>query len=453
MRVDELQREVETGAIDTVLLVMTDMQGRLMGKRMHAPFFLSDIAEHGAEGCNYLLAVDVEMNTVQGYEMSSWDTGYGDFVFKPDMSTLRPIPWLERTALVVADLEWHDGTPVVASPRQILRRQLDRLAERGWTANVGSELEFFLFRDSYDGARAKRYHDLTPANPYNVDYSIFGTTVVEEVLRPIRLGMAGAGIPVEDSKGECNFGQHEVNFRYAGRAGDGRQPLDLQERRPRDRLAARTCALVHGQVQRARGELVPHPLLVLGRERQPVPRRPQRLLQDVRALRGRPGDRHPRAGVHVRAQHQLLQALRMGLVRAHRHGLGARQPHLRLPRRRPWQRPSAGDAAGRRRRQPLPRIRGRDRVRPARDRQRAGAGARVRGQRVRGAARTGTSRARCATPSTCSTARLSPARRSARRWCDTTCTAPAPSSAHSTRRSPTGRSSGGSSGSSWNQTA
>jgi glutamine synthetase len=215
VRVDELQREVEQGTIDTVLLVMTDMQGRLMGKRMHAPFFLSDIAAHGAEGCNYLLAVDVEMNTVQGYEMTSWDTGYGDFVFKPDMATLRPIPWLDRTALVVSDLEWPDGSPVVASPRQILRRQLDRLAERGWTANIGSELEFFLFRDSFDQARAKRYHDLEPANPYNVDYSIFGTTVVEDVLRPIRLGMAGAGIPVEDSKGECNFGQHEVNFRYA----------------------------------------------------------------------------------------------------------------------------------------------------------------------------------------------------------------------------------------------
>jgi glutamine synthetase len=239
VRVDELQREVETGAIDTVLLVMTDMQGRLMGKRMHAPFFLSDIAEHGAEGCNYLLAVDVEMNTVQGYEMSSWDTGYGDFVFKPDMSTLRPIPWLERTALVVADLQWHDGTPVVASPRQILRRQLDRLAERGWTANVGSELEFFLFRDSYDGARAKRYHDLTPANPYNVDYSIFGTTVVEEVLRPIRLGMAGAGIPVEDSKGECNFGQHEVNFRYAG-------ALEMADNHSIYKNGAREIAWQHG---------------------------------------------------------------------------------------------------------------------------------------------------------------------------------------------------------------
>jgi glutamine synthetase len=168
---DELRSEVESGAVDTVLLVMTDMQGRLMGKRLHAPFFVEEIEKHGAEGCYYLLTVDVDMNPVQGFQMASWDTGYGDFVFKPDMATLRRVPWLERTAMVVADLEWQDGQPVVASPRQILRRQLERLAERGWTANIGSELEFILFRDSYDAAREKRYHDLVPANPYNVDYS------------------------------------------------------------------------------------------------------------------------------------------------------------------------------------------------------------------------------------------------------------------------------------------
>ncbi len=212
---EELGADVASGAVDTVLLVMTDMQGRLMGKRLHAPFFMAEVATHGAEGCYYLLTVDVDMNTVQGFTMGSWDSGYGDFVFKPDMTTLRRVPWLERTALVVADLEWQDGRPVAASPRQILRRQLDRLAQRGWTANIGSELEFILFKDSYDEARAKRYHGLDPANPYNVDYSIFGTTVVEDVLRPIRLGMAGAGISVEDAKGECNFGQHEVNFHYS----------------------------------------------------------------------------------------------------------------------------------------------------------------------------------------------------------------------------------------------
>jgi glutamine synthetase len=239
LTLDELRGDVESGAVDTVLLVMTDMQGRLAGKRLHAPFFVDEVAGHGAEGCNYLLAVDVDMNTVQGFAMSSWETGYGDFVFRPDLATLRRVPWLERTALCVADLEWEDGSPVTASPRQILRRQLDRLAERGWRANIGSELEFMLFRDSYDQARAKRYHDLTTANAYNVDYSILGTTMVEDVLRPIRLGMAGAGISVEDSKGECNFGQHEVNFRYS-------DALSMADNHSVYKNGAKEIAYLHG---------------------------------------------------------------------------------------------------------------------------------------------------------------------------------------------------------------
>jgi glutamine synthetase len=239
LTLDELRGDVESGAIDTVLLVMTDMQGRLAGKRLHAQFFVDEVAGHGAEGCNYLLAVDVDMNTVQGFAMSSWETGYGDFVFRPDMASLRRVPWLERTALVVADLEWEDGSPVAASPRQILRRQLDRLAERGWRANIGSELEFMLFRDSYDQARAKRYHDLVTANAYNVDYSILGTTMVEDVLRPIRLGMAGAGISVEDSKGECNFGQHEVNFRYS-------DALSMADNHSVYKNGAKEIAYLHG---------------------------------------------------------------------------------------------------------------------------------------------------------------------------------------------------------------
>jgi glutamine synthetase len=239
LTLDELRADVESGAVDTVLLVMTDMQGRLAGKRLHAPYFVSDVAGHGAEGCNYLLAVDVDMNTVQGFAMSSWETGYGDFVFRPDLQTMRRVPWLERTVLVVADLEWEDGSPVTASPRQILRRQLDRLAERGWQAYVGSELEFMLFRDSYDEARAKRYQDLTTANPYNVDYSILGTTMVEDVIRPIRLGMAGAGIAVEDSKGECNFGQHEVNFRFS-------DALSMADNHSIYKNGAKEIAYMHG---------------------------------------------------------------------------------------------------------------------------------------------------------------------------------------------------------------
>ena len=191
------------------------MQGRLQGKRCAAPYFLDHVVPHHAEACNYLLAVDVEMNTVPGYAMSSWERGYGDFVLHPDMATLRTVPWHEATALVLCDVEWADGSPVVASPRQVLRRQLDRLAERGLVADVGTELEFILFADTYDEAARRDYHGLTPANGYNVDYSLLGTAKVEPVLRRIRNGMAGAGMVVESAKGECNLGQHEIAFRYA----------------------------------------------------------------------------------------------------------------------------------------------------------------------------------------------------------------------------------------------
>jgi glutamine synthetase len=212
--VKELEAAVDDGTIDTVLLGITDMQGRLQGKRMAATHFLQEVVPHAAEGCNYLLAVDVEMNTVGGYAMSSWERGYGDFVMKPDLDTLRAVPWQDGTALCIADVEWQDGAPVVASPRQILRRQLDCLAERGWAANAATELEFMLFRDTYEQAWHKGYVNLEPANLYNIDYSLLGTARVEPVVRRIRNSMAGAGLRVEDSKGECNLGQHEINFRY-----------------------------------------------------------------------------------------------------------------------------------------------------------------------------------------------------------------------------------------------
>ena len=152
MTLEELRAEVERGAIDTVLIALCDMQGRLQGKRLTARHFLDSVAEHGAEACNYLLAVDVDMDTVAGYAMSSWERGYGDFVMQPDLATLRRVPWQEGTVMLMADLAWEDGSPVVASPRQILRAQLDRLAERGWTALAGTELEFILFRTSYEDA-------------------------------------------------------------------------------------------------------------------------------------------------------------------------------------------------------------------------------------------------------------------------------------------------------------
>jgi glutamine synthetase len=214
MTPDELWQQVESGAIDTVLLAFTDMQGRLQGKRLTARHFLDEVVENDAEGCNYLLAIDVEMNTVEGYAMSSWEKGYGDFVMRPDLDTLRPIPWHEGTVICLADLAWADGSDVVASPRQILRRQLARLAERGWTANASTELEFLLFRDTYEEAWHKGYRDLDPANLYNIDYSLLGTARVEPLIRRIRNDMAGAGLEVENSKGECNLGQHEINFKY-----------------------------------------------------------------------------------------------------------------------------------------------------------------------------------------------------------------------------------------------
>jgi glutamine synthetase len=215
LTMEQLRVEASEDRIDTVVLAFTDMQGRLQGKRLSAEFFLDEVAEHYSEGCNYLLAVDVEMNTVDGYAMSSWDRGYGDFVMMPDMDTLRRVPWHEGTVMVTADLTWLDGTPVAASPRQILKAQTDRLAERGWTALAGTELEFIVYNDSYEQAAAKDYRDLVPANQYNVDYSILGTSRIEPLLRRIRNEMAGAGLYVESAKGECNLGQHEIAFRYA----------------------------------------------------------------------------------------------------------------------------------------------------------------------------------------------------------------------------------------------
>ncbi|MFF8320077.1 glutamine synthetase family protein [Streptomyces bobili] len=212
--VDELHALVAGGEIDTVVLAFPDMQGRLQGKRFAARFFLDEVLEHGTEGCNYLLAVDTEMNTVDGYEMSSWERGYGDFAMRPDLSTLRRLPWHPGTAMLIADLAWEDGSPVVAAPRQILRRQLERLAELGYTAQVGTELEFIVFKDTYEQAWDAHYRGLTPANQYNVDYSILGTGRVEPLLRRLRNDMAGAGLTVESAKGECNPGQHEIAFRY-----------------------------------------------------------------------------------------------------------------------------------------------------------------------------------------------------------------------------------------------
>jgi glutamine synthetase len=200
--------------IDTVIIAFTDMQGRLVGKRASARLFLEELAEHGAECCNYLLAVDVEMNTVDGYAISSWERGYGDMAMIPDLDTLRLAPWLPGTAMVTADLTWLDETPVNPDPRQVLKRQLARLAERGLSAFVGTELEFIVFDDSYRDAWKKKYVDLTPASDYNIDYALMASTRMEPLLRDIRNSMDGAGMYCEGVKGECNLGQQEIAFRY-----------------------------------------------------------------------------------------------------------------------------------------------------------------------------------------------------------------------------------------------
>jgi glutamine synthetase len=214
LTLEELRADVASGAVDTVIVGITDMQGRVVGKRLQAQFFLDDALENATEGCSYLLAVDVDMNTVDGYALSSWSTGYGDLVMYPDLSTLRRVPWHEGTVMVTADVGWHDRSDVTVSPRQVLKRQLKRLADAGFAAYVGTELELIVFRDTYEQAWSSGYRNLTPANQYNVDYSILGTSRIDPLLRRIQNSMVGAGMTVESIKGECNLGQHEIAFRY-----------------------------------------------------------------------------------------------------------------------------------------------------------------------------------------------------------------------------------------------
>ena len=204
----------EAGEVDTVVMAFTDMQGRLIGKRVAARHFLENVSHHGAECCNYLLAVDIENNTIQGYSHASWDTGYGDMVMVPDMSTLRMAPWLPGSVMVTCDLQSTEHEDVGPSPRGILKRQIARLAEMGLTAHVGTELEFIVFDNSYREAFAMGYRGLTPSTDYNVDYDLLASTRIEPLLREIRNQMDAAGMYCEGVKGECNYGQQEIAFLY-----------------------------------------------------------------------------------------------------------------------------------------------------------------------------------------------------------------------------------------------
>ncbi|MGA9100431.1 glutamine synthetase family protein [Aeromicrobium sp.] len=214
LTIDDLTSLIGDGEIDTVIVAFTDMQGRLQGKRLHAQYFVDVVIDHGTEGCNYLLSVDIDMNTVDGYAMSSWEKGYGDMEFALDFDTIRRLTHQPATAMIQCDLVWLDHEPVVQSPRSILKKQLAKAADAGFAALSGTELEFILFDTTYEHAWASDYRDMTPANQYNIDYSILGTSRVEPILRDIRNHMYDAGMRVESAKGECNFGQHEIGFLY-----------------------------------------------------------------------------------------------------------------------------------------------------------------------------------------------------------------------------------------------
>ena len=210
---DQLKKLVAAGDIDTVLASAVDMQGRLIGKRFLAKFFVESAYDE-THGCNYLLANDIDMEPVPGYKAASWSKGYGDFVMKPDLSTIRVVPWLEKTALLLCDLQdHHTHEDLPHSPRGILRKQIARLNERGYLAYFASELEFYLIDESYDAARAKGWRNLATASPYIEDYLIGLTSKEEQIMRRLRNEMDAAGIPIENSKGEWGPGQEEINVR------------------------------------------------------------------------------------------------------------------------------------------------------------------------------------------------------------------------------------------------
>ncbi|WP_417728608.1 glutamine synthetase family protein [Roseovarius sp.] len=212
---ETLKAEVAAGKVDTVLVCLVDMQGRLMGKRFHAAHFVNSAWEE-THCCNYLLATDLEMTTPEGFAATSWERGYGDYVMKPDLSTLRPVPWLDGTVMVLCDvLDHHTHAPVPHSPRAMLKGQLARFDAMGYDAMMATELEFFLFEKSYDDIRKSGYRDLAPISGYNEDYNIFQTTKEEHVMRPIRNHLYAAGLPIENTKGEAEAGQEELNIKYA----------------------------------------------------------------------------------------------------------------------------------------------------------------------------------------------------------------------------------------------
>ena len=347
LTLNELKREVESGSIDTVVVAFTDMQGRLMGKRVHAQYFVDEnVADHGVEGCNYLLALDMEMDPIPGYSIASWEQGYGDFAMRPDLETLRRIPWLEGTALVLCDVGWGDGSPVRPSPRQVLNAQVERARSLGYEPMIGSELEFYLLKESFEEAHAKHYRDLTPSVPYILDYHVLATTYDEPLLRQIRNGMYGAGITVESSKGEAWPGQQEVNFKFADAVtmadnhtiykngakeiAHSERMLDHVDGGAGPLVDRQSSCNIHGSSLAGRRERVRGGLYVF----EHVPRR-----LDCR---------RDASWQSYRADDQLVQALRGRLAGPDDAGMGTRQPHVWIPDCRPRRRAANRDTHSRR---------------------------------------------------------------------------------------------------------
>lgn len=237
----DLEQAIVNGAIDTVLMVFPDLQGRLAGKRITGRFFLENVADAGTENCDYLIACDIDNNPIPGYRFASYEQGYGDMLARPDWNTVRIIPWVEKTAMVMCDLLFTEsGAPIEVAPRTILQRQVEAAAALGFVPMMASEIEFYLFRDSYDDAYSKGYRDLQPHSPWVEDYHILQTTKDEYVIGAIRRGLEGAGVPVECSKGEAGRGQHEINLDFT-------TALEMADRNTVYKLAAKEIAHQHGR--------------------------------------------------------------------------------------------------------------------------------------------------------------------------------------------------------------
>src|SRR6266404_73481 len=240
MNLQQLKTKIRAAAIDTVIVAFPDPFGRLVGKRFQADVFLDSVLKHGTHGCNYLLTVNMEMDPLDGFKVASWDAGFGDFAFRPDMKTLRALPWQTGAALVICDYVRQDGSLVREAPRSVLRQQLEFLSKQGLTCGCASELEFYLFNQSYHSAFAAGYRDLQPSSDYRIDYHLLQPTRDEPLMRAIRNGMTAARVPVESSKGEWSRGQHEINFVYT-------EPLEMADRHTLFKQGVKEIAEQHGK--------------------------------------------------------------------------------------------------------------------------------------------------------------------------------------------------------------